>query len=580
MADKTIFSRLQKLFSTNTIVRKTQDGVKVVDTDEWQNMTTNLVDRFMKMKVTNYGTGATQSSMAYQQVRIDLFRDYDSMDMDPILSSALDVYSDETTARNEMGNVLKIHHEDDQIKQILENLFYDIINVEFNLWPWTRNLVKYGDFFLQLEIADKLGIVNVMPLSTYEVSRVEGFDIENPQRVKFIYAPYQNPSGGYGQTPKKEFENYEMAHFRLNSDSNFLPYGKSMIEGARRVWKQLTLMEDAMLIHRVMRAPEKRIFKIDVGNIPPNEVDNYMQKIINSSKKVPFVDERTGDYNLKYNMQNLIEDYYMPVRGNDNGTSIDTLKGLEYNMTDDINYLKGKLMAALKIPKAFLGYEEDVNGKATLAAQDVRFAKTIERIQRVLISELTKVAIIHLYAQGITDDRLTDFTLELTIPSKIYEQEQVELYTSKVALITQMQSTKMFSKEWMYESVMKFAKDEQDEMSLQVLDDTKQAFRLTSIETQGVDPAKETGTEGPTNVEEELDRLKTELEEEDRGGRPKDPVRYGKDDHPQGRDPLGIKTLKQKEGSVKFKSRDSYLEIFKDMDGNKKTILTENLTKE
>jgi hypothetical protein len=579
MADKSIFSRLQKLFSTNTIVRKTEDGVKVIDTDEWQNMTTNLVDRFMKMKVTNYGSGATQSSMAYQQVRIDLFRDYDSMDMDPILSSALDVYSDETTARNEMGNVLKIHHEDDQIKQILENLFYDIINVEFNLWPWTRNLVKYGDFFLQLEIADGLGIVNAMPLSTYEVSRVENFDPENPQRVKFIYAPYQNPSGGYGQTPKKEFENYEMAHFRLNSDSNFLPYGKSMIEGARRVWKQLMLMEDAMLIHRVMRAPEKRIFKIDVGNIPPNEVDNYMQKIINGSKKVPFVDERTGEYNLKYNMQNLIEDYYMPVRGNDNGTSIDTLKGLEYNMIDDINYLKGKLMAALKIPKAFLGYEEDVNGKATLAAQDVRFAKTIERIQRVLISELTKVAIIHLYAQGITDDRLTDFTLELTIPSKIYEQEQVELYTSKVALIQQMQATKMFSKEWMYEAVMKLAKDEQDTMTLQVLDDTKQTFRLTSIETQGVDPAKETGTEGPTNVEEELDRLKSELEE-DGVGRPKDPVRYGKDDHPEGRDPLGIKTLKQKEGSVKYKARDSYLEIFKDMNGNKKTILTEDTTKE
>ena len=575
MADKSIFSRLQKLFSTNTIVRKTEDGVKVIDTDEWQNMTTNLVDRFMKMKVTNYGTGQTASSMAYQQVRIDLFRDYDSMDSDPILSSALDVYSDETTARNEMGNVLKIRHEDDQIKQLLENLFYDILNVEFNLWPWTRNLVKYGDFFLQLEIADKLGIVNVMALSTYEVSRVENFDPENPQRVKFIYAPYQNPSGGYGQTPKKEFENYEIAHFRLNSDSNFLPYGKSMIEGARRVWKQLMLMEDAMLIHRVMRAPEKRIFKIDVGNIPPNEVDNYMQKIINSSKKVPFVDERTGDYNLKYNMQNLIEDYYMPVRGNDNGTSIDTLKGLEYNMIDDINYLKGKLMAALKIPKAFLGYEEDVNGKATLAAQDVRFAKTIERVQRVLISELTKIAIIHLYAQGITDDKLTDFTLELTIPSKIYEQEQVELYTSKVALITQMQQTKMFSKEWMYEAVMKLAKDEQDTMTLQVLDDTKQTFRLTSIETQGVDPAKETGTDEPTNVEEELDRLKSELEE-DKGGRPKDPVRYGKDDHPQGRDPLGIKTLKQKEGSVKYKARDSYLEIFKDMDGNKKTILTED----
>jgi len=473
MADKTLFGRLQKLFSTNTIVRKTEKGVKIVDTDEYQNMTTNLVDRYMKLKVSNYGVGGVESAMAYQQVRIDLFRDYDSMDMDPILSSALDVYADECTAKNEQGNILKIHHDDDNVKQILENLFYDILNVEFNLWPWTRNLVKYGDFFLELEIADELGIINVMPLSSYEMSRVEGFDPENPQRVKFVYAPYQNPYMAVGQTTKKEFENYEIAHFRLNGDSNFLPYGKSMVEGARRVWKQLMLMEDAMLIHRVMRAPEKRIFKVDVGNIPPNEVDNYMQKIINASKKVPFVDEKTGEYNLKYNMMNLIEDYYMPVRGSDNGTSIDTLKGLEYNMIDDINYLKGKLMAALKIPKAYLGYEEDTNGKATLASMDIRFAKTIERVQRVLISELTKIAIVHLYSQGINDDRLTDFTLELTVPSRIYEQEQVELYNSKVQLIQQMQQTKMFSKEWMYESVMKMAKDEQDEMTLQVLEDTK-----------------------------------------------------------------------------------------------------------
>ncbi len=576
MADKSIFSRLQKLFSTNTIVRKTTSGVKVIDTDEYQSMTTNLIDRFMKLKVSNYAGAGIESSLAYQQVRIDLFRDYDSMDMDPILSSALDVYADECTARNEFGSVLKIHHEDDNVKQILENLFFDILNLEFTLWPWTRNLVKYGDFFLQLEIAEGLGIVNVQPLSAYEMSRVEGFDIKNPQNVKFVYAPYQNPYGGVGQAAKREFENYEIAHFRLNSDSNFLPYGKSMIEGGRRVWKQLSLMEDAMLIHRVMRAPEKRIFKIDVGNIPPNEVDNYMQKIINSSKKVPFVDERTGEYNLKYNMQNLIEDYYMPVRGSDNGTSIDTLKGLEYNMIDDINYLKGKLMAALKIPKAFLGYEEDVNGKATLAAQDVRFAKTIERIQRVLVSELTKIAIIHLYAQGINDDRLTDFTLELTIPSKIYEQERVELYTSKVQLISSMQQTKMFSKEWMYEAIMGMAKDEQDDQTLAILEDTKQAFRLTSIETQGVDPAKETGTDEPTNVEEEIQKIKKELEEDGKVGRPKDTVRYGKDDHPQGRDPLGVKTLKQKEGSVKYKPRNSYFEIFKDMDGNKKKILTEN----
>ena len=547
MADKSIFGRLQKLFSTNTIVRKTAKGVKVIDTDEYQSMTTNLVDRFMKLRMSAYNsTGMTEASLAYQQVRIDLFRDYDSMDSDPILHAALNTYADECTSRNEFGNILKIHHPDDNVKQILENLFYDVLNIEFNLWPWARNLVKYGDFYLQLEMDEGLGIVNVLPLSTYEMSRVEGFDETNPQRVKFVYAPYQNPYNSVGQNVKKEYENYEIAHFRLNNDSNFLPYGKSMLEGARRVWKQLMLMEDAMLIHRVMRAPEKRIFKVDVGNI-----------------------------------QNLIEDYYMPVRGSDNGTSIDTLKGLEYNMIDDINYLKGKLMAALQIPKAYLGFEEDTNGKATLASMDIRFAKTIERIQRVMVSELTKIAIVHLYAQGIEDDNLTNFSLELTIPSKIYEQEQVELYTSKVALIQQMQQTKMFSKEWMYETIMKMAKDEQDKITVDVIEDTKQMFRLTSIETQGVDPAKETGTDAPTNVEEEIQKIKNELAEEDKVGRPKDPVRYGKDDHPEGRDPLGIKTLKQREGSVQYKPRKaSYMEIFKDMNGNKKTILTENLTKE
>jgi hypothetical protein len=345
-----------------------------------------------------------------------------------------------------------------------------------------------------------------------------------------------------------------------------------MIEGGRRVWKQIQLMEDAMILHRVMRAPEKRIFKIDVGNIPPNEVDNYMQRIINSSKKVPFVDERTGEYNLKFNVQNMIEDYYMPVRGSDSGTSIDTLKGLEYNMIEDLNYLKNKLMAALKIPKAYIGYEEDTGGKATLAAMDVRFAKTIERIQRVLISELTKVAVVHLYAQGITDERLTNFTLELTVPSKIYEQEKIELYKSKVELISQMQNTKMLSKEWMYQAILGMAKDEQDEQTLAIIEDVKQQFRLTSIETQGVDPAAQ--PEEPTNVEEEIQRIKEELEEEGKVGRPKDPVRYGKDDHPLGRDPLGAKKNREKEGSVRYKPRDTYQEIFKDMDGNKKRIIT------
>ena len=155
------------------------------------------------------------------------------------------------------------------------------------------------------------------------------------------------------------------------SDSNYLPYGKSMIEQARQIWKQVTLMEDAMLIHRIMRAPEKRIFKIDIGNIPPAEVDNYMQRIINKMKKAPVIDEATGEYNLKYNMQNLTEDFYLPVRGGDSGTQLENLPGLEFNAIDDIEYLKNKLLAALRVPKAYLGYEEEVGSKNI--AEDVRF---------------------------------------------------------------------------------------------------------------------------------------------------------------------------------------------------------------
>ena len=501
-------------------------------------MSTNLVDRFMKMKTPAYSTGMLESAMSYQQVRADLFRDYDSMDNDPILSSALNIFADESTPKNEHGDVLRINCSNENIKSILHNLFYDIMNIEFNLWPWGRNLVKYGDFFLQLEIAPELGIINIIPMSVYEVSRVEGFDMQNPQRVKFVYSPYTNPYGSTQASNKKEYENYEVAHFRLYSDANFLPYGKSMLEGARRVWKQLTLMEDAMLIHRIMRAPEKRVFKIDIGNIPPQEVDNYMQKIINKMKKTPFVNKDTGDYNLKYNIQNLTEDFFLPVRGSDSGTTIDNLQGLEYAAIEDIDYLKNKLFAALRVSKAYLSYDENVNGKATLAAEDVRFARTIERIQRTVVSELTKIAIVHLAAQGIEDSEMTNFELMLTNASTIYEQEKVNLWSEKVRLATDVKALNMLSSDWAYHNVFGLSEDEIDTERAKVVLDLKDRFRHNSIEQQGQDPANPPEQQ---NVEEEISKLKTEIELNRGIGRPKEGNTYGKDKHPYGRDPLGNK---------------------------------------
>ena len=557
MADKTLFGRLSRLFSTNVIVRNVGGKkLKIADTDKLQHgVRSHLVDRYSKMH-----SGLDLISSGYSTVhqvmaaRLGLFKDYETMDSDSIISSALDIYSDESTMKNPYGQVLEIQSDNDNIKSILHNLFYDIMNIEFNLWPWVRNLTKYGDFFLHLDISDKYGVTNVIPLSPYEVIRAEGEDPENPYYTKFYLEtmesthPYLHKAqSGVG---KVEFENFQIAHFRLSSDSNLLPYGKSMLEGARKVWKQVTLMEDAMLIHRVMRAPEKRVFKVDIGNIPPNEVDNYMQRIINKMKKTPFIDDKTGDYNLKFNIQILTEDFFMPVRGGDSGTSVESLPGMQYETTDDLEYLKNRLLAALRVPKAFLGYEESLGSKATLAAEDVRFARTIERIQRIITSELTKIAVVHLYSQGFTDEELVNFELNLTNPSTIYEQEKIELWSNKVNLARDVKDNTLMSADWIYKNVFNFTNDQVKDIEDGIIKDQKQKFRYSQIEQEGNDPVKSgdvvgtpsdlaaIGTSGDEGAPDSPDAVGSVFDQENMG-RPEEVPSYSKDGSARGRDPLG-----------------------------------------
>mgnify|MGYP000374349161 FL=1 len=555
MADKSLFGRLQRLFSTNVIVRNVGGKrLKVSDTSRTQSISkNNLVDRYQKI-FTGAGLSGYSDSLLTKSLRLNLFKDYEAMDSDAILSSALDIYSDESTMKSEYGEVLEIKSDNEQIKQILHNLFYDILNIEFNLWPWIRNMCKYGDFFLKLEINEKYGVTNVVPMSVYDVSRVEGLDPENPEYVKFLIesTTSEHRYKSERSATREELENYEVAHFRLLSDSNYLPYGKSQIEGARKIYKQLTLMEDAMLIHRIMRAPEKRVFKLDIGNIPPNEVDNYMQQVINKMKKAPVVDETTGDYNLKYNMQNITEDFFLPVRGGDSGTSIDSLPGLTYEATEDIEYLKNKLLSALRIPKAFLGFDESVGSKATLAAEDVRFARTIERIQRITLSELTKIAIVHLYAQGYTDADLVDFELDLTNPSTIYEQEKIELWNNKTQLASSMLQDGLVSSDWIYKNIFNFTEDDIKKEDENIVFDYKNKFRRSQIENEGTDPAK-TGEAQGTPSDMAAGRTGHELDDKggapeggfEGAGRPKEVPHHGKDGSARGRDPLGAHDMKK-----------------------------------
>jgi len=365
MADKTLFGRLKKILGQSTVVRRVGDNkLKVIDPARAQsagNLETNmLVDRYNRLHSTPGGSSVYDPSQGFNQLRNELFKDYESMDNDSIISAALDVYADESTLKNEFGDILEIKSGKKEIQQVLHNLFYDVLNIEFNLYPWIRMMCKYGDFYLHLKIVDKLGVVGVSPLSPYAIARQEGIDPQRPEAVEFIYdETFGGVTGAYGKTKNgnKIYENYEIAHFRLLQDTNFLPYGKSMIEQPRKTWKQLTLMEDAMMIHRIMRAPQKRAFKIDIGNIPPAEVDAYMQKVINKMKKVPYMDKQSGEYNMKFNIQNMIEDFYLPVRGGNSNTSIEDIGGLEWTGVDDVEYLRNRMMAGLRVPKAFLGYD-------------------------------------------------------------------------------------------------------------------------------------------------------------------------------------------------------------------------------
>ena len=562
MADTSIFSRLRRLFSNDVIIRNVGGkNLKIMDTGRIQkygNLATNsLYDRFTRLHKPAGSSLQYNPTLNYQSMRLQLYSDYEAMDHDPIIASALDIISDETTSRNEYGDVLKVNSSNENVRKVLHNLFYDVLNIEFNLSTWIRNMCKYGDFYLKLEVSEKFGVYNVIPLSVYEVVREEGTDPENPSYTRFTMDPNGLASGATNTIRRDQFslENYEVAHFRLLTDSNYLPYGRSYLEPSRKVFKQLMLMEDAMLIHRIMRAPEKRVFYINVGSIPPEQVEQFMSETVNKMKKTPYIDQNTGDYNLKYNMQNITEDFYIPMRGNDTSTRIDTTKGLEYDGIQDIDYLKHKMMAALKIPKPFLGYEEGVEGKSTLAGMDIRFARTVERVQRIVESELTKIALVHLYAQGFDDKDLVDFSLDLTTPSIIYEQEKVELYTAKTTVAKEMIDGKLFSKDWVYENVFGLSPDQYNEEKDLMIDEAMEAFRIGQIENEGNDPSESGISYGTPHDLASLygnkrdksvgpAQIPTGYDEKEPGRPVEKPTSYGSEESNLARDPLGKKGLK------------------------------------
>lgn len=413
MAEKgNVFQRLTQLFRSGPTVKR---RVRVAS----PGLKSSAVETFRRAHNDVY----SNTMSAYGSFdRMSRYSDFSEMEATPEIASALDIYAEETVSPDEHGKVLHIFCEDDLKKEILESLFYDTLNIEFNLVMWVRNLCKYGDFFLFNDIDPNYGVVNAYPIPISEMEREEAFDPENPSAVRFRWLTQGNQA----------LENWQVSHFRLLGNDAFLPYGSSVLESARRIWRQLILIEDAMLVYRVIRAPERRVFYVDVGNVAPEDVANYMEQATSVLKKAPVIDKSTGKVDLRYNPLSVDEDYFIPVRGGDSGTRIDSLAGGQNTAAiEDVEYIQKKLFAALKIPKAYLGYDEDIGAKATLAQEDIRFSRTIQRIQKTVIAELNKIAMIHLYVHGFDGEDLLDFELRLSNPSSIAQLQKLELISSR-----------------------------------------------------------------------------------------------------------------------------------------------------
>ncbi len=472
--DQNFFNRLTRLFRSGPLIKR-----KVRAANRSPNMG-NLLQQFQKSQSHVYANAISAYGM-YD--RMSRYADFQEMEATPEIASALDIYADESASQDEVGRVLHIYSENDKIRKTLEDLFYDNLNVDFNLNPWVRNLVKYGDFFLFLDISPEHGVMNGIPIPVNEIEREEGFDPNDPLAVRFRWVTQGN----------KILENWQIAHFRLLGNDAFLPYGSSVIEPARRIWRQLILIEDAMLVYRVIRSPERRVFYIDVGNVPPEEIENYMQQAKSALRSSQVIDKKTGRVDLRYNPLSVDEDYFLPVRGGVDGTKIDTLAGGQNTTAiEDVEYIQKKLFAALKVPKAYLGYDEMLSSKATLAQEDIRFSRTINKIQRVVISELNKIAAVHLFSCGFEGEDLIDFTLKLSNPSTIAQQQKLELFRTKFEIAGQSPEG-MLSRDYLRKRVLGLTNEE-----IGIIEKQKEEDKVRDLEMEAITlpEAAEAGSPG------------------------------------------------------------------------------------
>ena len=437
----TIWQRLSKTFGPNSLLGQDlptysldkKELLKTTNKQEYEREKLQAQQSFyLSGQWAKIENNLYTQAIYYEPTRLAAFYDYESMEFTPEISTALDIYAEESTTPNQDGYILQIYSESKRVKGILTDLFNNVLDINTNLQMWTRNTCKYGDNFVYLKLDPEKGIVGCMQLPNIEIER-----LERGMAAKAINAevdPKQKGLRFHWKVKDMEFNSWEIAHFRLLGDDRKLPYGTSMLEKARRIWKQLLLSEDAMLIYRTSRAPERRVFKVFVGNMDDKDVEAYVQRVANKFKRDQIVDNKTGNVDLRFNQMAVDQDYFVPVRDVSQTMPIETLAGAQ-NLSEiaDIEYIQKKLVTALRVPKAYLGFEEVVGDGKNLSLQDIRFARTINKIQKAMIAEMNKIAIIHLFILGFEDD-LQNFTLGLTNPSKQADLLMIDVWKEKVLL--------------------------------------------------------------------------------------------------------------------------------------------------
>jgi len=474
--DSSLFRRLTRLFSGPIVDYDTPSVTRGSLRDiQKYTFTSSTGKEFKKREYYNPFTDLSNKVLwkRNKQVR---YTDFEQMEYMPEIASALDIYADEITTSTAFNPLVNIDCHNREIKDIVQTLLYTVLNVESNLFGWARSMCKYGDYYLYLDIDERLGITNVIPLPVREVERIEGTDPTNPNYIQYFW---ENAEGAQGVT----FENWQVSHFRVLGNDKYVPYGTSVLEPSRRIWRQLSLLEDAMMAYRIVRSPERRIFYIDVGNIAAEDVEQYMEQVKTQMKRNQVVDSDTGRVDLRYNAMSVDEDYYIPVRGSVNNTRIESLPGGQFTGDiDDVNYLRDKLFSALKVPKAYLAQTDAMEDKTTLAQKDIRFARTIQRLQRVVIAELEKICIVHLYTMGYRGDDLLSFKLNLNNPSKIAELQELEHLRTKFE-IAGTATEGYFSKAWVYKNIFKLSDEEIIRIQTEQYGDKKLTATLESVGT-------------------------------------------------------------------------------------------------